>query len=352
MKKILNICLMMLCVAAFAACSSSDDEPLGELKIVKSDTNLTSVGGQASIQFSASAGTVTATSDADWCKVSEVTDTEVKLVVDPNTDYVGRNALITLSDGMTKQNVSLIQAGAVLVYDRGEQWQHVGNEASEIEVELYGSFSCQVTIPEYAKSWLSSKPSEDGKKLIFKAEENTDGTPRGCIAKVVSGDRTLEYEIYQYDVENITGSWKGQYDSALDGKGHGLSNVAIAGPLANGYYTITGLIDGLAIPVAAIYSDGIFAVPVQYVGQLAQSQFLYFGLLDPETQIYWTSNQFIGLVPMVLEDGTFILNFTDAGGLQGAQAAGFLFGVFPTKSTSGEADGYIEAYLNCLLYKG
>ena len=118
MKKVINIILIMCCILATGC--SDDDNVSSTLKIVKADVNIKAAGGNASIEFQ-SALPVEVTVDAEWCKVAEQTAHQVMFSVEANTGFPGRTALITVSDGMEKQTLTLVQEGAVFVYNESER---------------------------------------------------------------------------------------------------------------------------------------------------------------------------------------------------------------------------------------
>ena len=112
MKKVINIILIVCCVL-IAGCSD-DDNASSTLKIVKADVNIKAAGGDATIELQ-SVLPVEVTVDAEWCKIAEQTTSLVKFSVEANTDFPGRSALITISDGMEKQTLTLVQEGAVFI---------------------------------------------------------------------------------------------------------------------------------------------------------------------------------------------------------------------------------------------
>ena len=106
MKKVINIILIVCCVL-ITGCSD-DDNVSSALKIIKADVNIKAAGGEASIEFQ-SASPVEVVVDAEWCEVTEQTASLIKISVEANADFPGRSALITISDGMEKQVLTLVQ---------------------------------------------------------------------------------------------------------------------------------------------------------------------------------------------------------------------------------------------------
>ena len=347
MKKVINIILIVCCVL-IAGCSD-DDNASSTLKIVKADVNIKAAGGDATIELQ-SVLPVEVTVDAEWCKIAEQTTSLVKFSVEANTDFPGRSALITISDGMEKQILTLVQEGAVFIYNESEQVQRVDNEGASLPVEVYGSFPCEVTISEADRSWLSYVPAEDGKGGSFVVAKNTTGAMRGSIVEVTCGERTYSYAIMQYDVVDLLGIYQGQYISLLDQQTYGLSNVVISGPDASGVYTIDGLLEGeTGCAIKATYENNMFSIGA---GQKLKAYDevptfdIHFGLMNLSARSYWTSEYTVGLVPVFVEGAGIGLSFEDNGGMPNT-FAGLSFSLF-------RGDTYYDDYeilLRCLLYR-
>lgn len=347
MKKVINIILIVCCIL-ITGCSD-DDNVSSALKIIKADVNIKAAGGEASIELQ-SMLPVEVTVDAEWCKVTEQTTSLLKFSVEANTDFPGRSALITISDGVEKQLLTLVQEGAVFVYNESEQVQRVDNEGASLPIEVYGSFPCEVTIPEADKSWLSYVTADDGKGGSFIVSKNTTGTMRGSIVEVTCGNRAYSYAIMQYDAADLLGTYQGQYISLLDQQTYGLSNVVISGPDASGIYTIDGLLEGeTGCAVEAVYKNNMFSVSAgqklkAYDGNPAFD--IHFGLMDLSARPYWTSEYTVGLVPVFVEGVGMGLSFEDNGSMPNT-FAGLCFSLFTD-------DTYYQDYeilLRCLLYK-
>lgn len=326
---------------------SSDENVLSALKIVKADVNVKAAGGEASVEFR-SALPVEVKVGAEWCKVTEQTETLVKFSVEANKGFPGRSTQIIFSDGVENQELTLVQEGAVFIYNEMEQVQRVANEGASLPVEFYGSFPCEVTIAEADKSWLSYIPAEDGRGVSFIVKKNTTGSMRGSVVKVTCGGRFYTYAVMQYDAENLVGTYKGQYISLLDQQTYGLSHVVISGPDASGIYMIDGLIEGeTGCAIKAVYRDNMFSVSAgQKLKTLRAPLDIHFGLMDMGARSSWDSNHTAGLVPVFLESGGMGLAFQDNGGMPNT-FAGLSFSLF-------NGDRYYNDYeilLRCLLYK-
>lgn len=349
MKKVINIFLFVLCITAISC--NDDDSVTPDLSIIYTDTNLKAIGGEASIQIQA-IGEVKATSDVEWCKVTVVTTEIVKLSVDENKDYPGRSAQIIITNGNQTKEVTLIQEGAILIYDKYEQVQSTNNKAAVLPIKLSSSFPIQVIIPEKNQSWLSFTPSTDGGNFIV--SENNTGEARGSDVIVTAGERTLTYQIMQYDAQNFIGDWKGTYVS--QGKQISLPEVSISAPDENGLYTISGLYKTSLYDykIQANYQNNMFNVSA---GQAVGSNFssglplsVYFCIVDGMGLPLFTADNSIGLIPVLLSDGSFILAFADNGGVPGGVATKISFAGFMGEPSLDSFQGNIRILSNCFFF--
>lgn len=102
MRKFFNIFLFVLCTIAIAGCNDTESSE-SKLEIKAVNTNFQAPGGKGYIQLQ-STGNITADVDADWCVLKEVNPNEVVFEVKENTGYSGRNALLTISNGVEKRH--------------------------------------------------------------------------------------------------------------------------------------------------------------------------------------------------------------------------------------------------------
>ena len=114
MKKIINLFIVLLGILVFAACSDNIDNPYAKestISIVKSNLVFPARASNGVVEFH-SQGTVSASSNATWCKTSVIGDT-VKVAVEQNNNNDGRSTVVTLRNGNDSVNVPLVQAGLV-----------------------------------------------------------------------------------------------------------------------------------------------------------------------------------------------------------------------------------------------
>lgn len=102
MRKFFNIFLFVLCTITIVGCNDTESSE-SKLEIKAVNTNFQAPGGKGYIQLQ-STGNITADVDADWCVLKEVNPNEVVFEVKENTGYSGRNALLTISNGIEKRH--------------------------------------------------------------------------------------------------------------------------------------------------------------------------------------------------------------------------------------------------------
>lgn len=350
MKKVINIFLFVLC---FTVISCHDDDTISpSLTIIQTDLNLKAIGGEASIQIQAT-GEVKATSDVEWCQVTEVTTETVKLSVQENRDYPGRSAQIIITNGSQTKQATLIQEGAILTYNKAEQIQSTNNQAAVLPIKLSSSFPIQITIPEKNKSWLSFTHSTDGSGGSFIVSANNTGKARGSDVTITSGERTLTYQVLQYGAENFVGSWKGTYVN--QGSQYSLPDISISAADENGIYTISGLYKTSVYDykVQATYQNNMFVITGQEVGVYVSSivpMNVYFCIVDNIGFPLWTADNSIGLIPVFLSDGSFVLAFADNGGVAGEVVSKISFAGFLGDPSLDTFQGHLRLMSNCFFF--
>ena len=118
MRKLFNIFLFVLCIVAIAGCNDTESSEF-KLEIKAVNTNFQATGGKGYIQLQ-STGNITADVDVDWCVLKEVNPNEVVFEVKENTGYSGRNALLTISNGVETEAFNIWQYEADLIFCKDE----------------------------------------------------------------------------------------------------------------------------------------------------------------------------------------------------------------------------------------
>lgn len=311
MKKILNLYLIIFCTLFVAGCSCDDDATSVKLAIVKSDLDIKASGGVGSVEYVAT-GTVEATVNVDWCQVTEVTGTKVTVSVDANTGYPGRSAQLVLTDGVSTQQVTVLQDGAVWVYDKAETELRAGNEEEELPVEMSSNLPIEVIIPDEAKDWLSYRLTDEG--FSFVVEKNETGSIRGTRVKVKTGERETSYTVMQYEVTDLLGEWGGvayMLGMGLNGPVAFSPNPTITESAGeyNLFLPMEPVFENPAIGVRMKmeYNNGMFLVPIPQVQNFTMSGF-YPILTAADDQSYYYSGQTLVIAPVLLDDGSVVLS--------------------------------------------
>ena len=304
MRKFFNIFLFVLCTIAIAGCNDTESSE-SRLEIKAVNTNFQATGGKGYIQLQAT-GNITADVNADWCVLKEVNPNEVVFEVKENTGYSGRNALLTISNGVEKKAFNINQSGAVFIFGKDEWMLRTDNKAATLPIKLQSSFDYTIDIPAEAKEWLSFE--QNAKGINFKVKENTSGKMRGAIVNVAAKDRSASYQVIQYDVDELTGTWQGMFS---DGQmNYGLKDVIIEKQ-----------------------EDGTYLLSIEIL-----SSDLYY-VKDPSVTI--------SLGPVMLTDGTFVFAFS---GIKESDPFGFVFRVYEDAKLQKVIDN-LSIFINCILFK-
>ena len=288
-------------------------------------------------------GNITADVNADWCVLKEVNPNEVVFEVKENTGYSGRNALLTISNGIEKKAFNINQSGAVFIFGKDEWMLRTDNKAATLPIKLQSSFDYVIDIPAEAQSWLSFE--QNAKGINFKVKENTSGKMRGAIVNVTAKDRSTSYQVIQYDVDELIGTWQGMFS---DGQmNYGLKDVTIE-KLGNGTYQLSNMLTGLPYKLKAKAVDNCLALEAgQNLGVFENNSYLSFEILSSDLYYVKDPSVTISLGPVMLTDGTFVFAFS---GIKESDPFGFVFRVYEDAKLQKVIDN-LSIFINCILFK-
>lgn len=212
MKKIINLFIVLLGILVFAACSDNIDNPYGKestISVVKSNLVFPARAANGVVEFH-SQGTVSASSNATWCKTSVVGDT-VKVAVDQNNNRDGRSTVVTLHNGTDSVNVPLVQGGLVFQLSVSS----VIN-SSDLAASFTYAMSANLDFNVLsAPDWITVSNTEDSLKVSMSA--NTTGHLRSDYVKYNVGSYKDSIKVVQGDFDtDLAGDY---YLVSLDGDG-------------------------------------------------------------------------------------------------------------------------------------
>mgnify|MGYP000101126471 FL=1 len=336
MKKLLNILILSLCV--WLTGCNDDDTDISLLKVVQSNATFKAAGGEGFIKIEAT-GSITASSDADWCVIKDVTNEMVTFDVKENYDYPGRYAQIIIRNEESNQKVAVTQEGAIIIYDENDLEQATGNEESSLIIALAGSFPFEVTIPEAARNWLSYKLVDEGIRFDFK--KNTTNAARGTQVQITNGTRTASYVLMQYDAENLLGSWVATFIRNWQGSNeNGRGPATIKAGEKEGTYLISFPNSSMfPMTLTATYENHGFKIAAgQYQSETEVENeadgtnttlYVYSGLASTYRS-YWSDSQSVNLAPS-MSNGEIVLTLHDNGSVAGVTIEDLLLGFFIEK---------------------
>ena len=263
--------------------------------------------------------------------------------VKENTGYSGRNALLTISNGVEKKAFNINQSGAVFIFGKDEWMLRTDNKAATLPIKLQSSFDYTIDIPAEAQEWLSFE--QNAKGINFKVKENTSGKMRGAIVNVAAKDRSASYQVIQYDVDELTGTWQGMFS---DGQmNYGLKDVSIE-KQEDGTYLLSNILTGLPYKLKAKAIDNCLAFGAgQNLGVFEDNLYLSFEILSSDLYYVKDPSVTISLGPVMLTDGTFVFAFS---GIKESDPFGFVFRVYEDAKLQKVIDN-LSIFINCILFK-
>lgn len=349
MRQTFSIYVILVCIAFLYGCSN-DEDTISGLDIVSVKLDFPAQGGEGYIQFQSLGEDAVVKLNEDWCMIKETTADKIILQVAGNYDYIGRNAILTVTTGLDEKSFNINQAGAVFAHNEDEWLIRASNSAGRFPLSLYGSYECIVDIPVEAQEWLSFEPSTDDKGGTFVVKENTSGTWRATNVHVTSGDRFTDYQIIQYDLnELMLGSWNMLFTDVNLGSAQ-FPEVEIA-KNADGTYTLSNLVPGSPYTLKATAVDNCLSFPAgQLVGSFTDevgTAFVAFRLISADMMFVSDPNVSISLGPVYSADGTLMLTF---GRVRSNDPIAFTLSLYEDEALTVYSDELLT-FLNCMMYK-
>ena len=347
------ILLLSACCLLTTACDKENDETAQGFRVMKADVDLVAGGGTVEVALQAT-GELTAVSGADWCRVIEVTNEKITLLVRANYEYTSRATQVTVSDGNSEQKIVVTQEGNIFAPDSDQQVIRLGNAPSQTIVRVNSSFDFKVSV-QRGIDWLEvpAASKEDGFLLVLK--ENKTGNPRACQLLVSTNEgRKFFYYVYQYEVTDLLGAWGNsriyvKWDTKDIEDAYPLSATEISKNVDGEGYTIKMSLANTpaaqylkdpakaTVSLQATFENGSFVVPIgaaqkdftvveEVADEVAEGasdgtsdnragvvlQTLYGFSVAASSNIYSKGN--FGFAPVLYQDGSVGISFQDVAG--------------------------------------
>lgn len=349
MKKIYNLLLILGCLFCITSCGDDDyDYKAPEsLSVEKADLYFSSAQGTGSIEVAATNNMpLTATSSVDWCTVTVSGNTVTATVVD-NFALESRAGQIKLDNGTASTILSVTQEGLVMTYNKSELGHAFSYEGGSATVAFSSTSGYTVEIPADAQNWLSYTADKENGKLTFTAKASTEKTPRGAAVKVIVGTNVITYNIGEYEMQDVAGTW---HVTLVDGDGNPLGgniNVVQDEEEPSIFY-LAGVSSFADLPV--IFSDGtIRAIAGLKMGTYAGFN-IYTAVLTEGGFVNWsTDSQYVAYPTSI--NGKFTLVFGDNGSVEGDVVNGFAYWAFAGNPSNANSKGWLEQFNNIVLSK-
>lgn len=349
MKKIYNLLLILACLFCITSCGNDDyDYKAPEsLSVEKADLYFSSAQGTGSIEVASNNNMpLTATSSAEWCTVS-VSGNTVTATVTDNFGMESRAGQIKLDNGTASTILSVTQEGLIMSYNKSELGHAFSYEGGSATVSFSSSSTFTVEIPADAKGWLTCTEDKENGTLTFVAAPSSDKTPRGAAVKVIVGTNVVTYNIGEYEMQDVAGTW---HVTLVDGDGSPLGgNIKVAQDEEEPtIFYLQGVSGFTHLPV--IFSEGTLrALAGLKIGTYAGFN-IYTVVLTEGGYLNWSTNSQYVAYPTSI-DGKFALVFGDNGSVEGDVVNGIAYWAFSGTPSSANNKGWLEQFNNIVLSK-
>lgn len=197
--------LLGLMASVLISCGDDDPvgyEPAGEtISIVSNDLIFPAEGRTATLEVEAP-GVLEASLSADWCTAS-VSGHVVMVTAQPNFDFDGRTALLTLKSGQVTRQLPVQQLGMVLDLPMTVEGLYVPREGGERTVTITHNVPITATSPQ---SWIH--PEFDGNILHVRVDSNVGGHIRRGLVVCECGEYVDTLRLAQFDMmDDVVGSY-------------------------------------------------------------------------------------------------------------------------------------------------
>lgn len=314
MKKIYSIWMFIFCMV-IAGCSDDNENMTSSLKVISSDAAYPSVGGSGVIKIT-SVLPVTVSSSEAWCQATS-SENLIKITVEPNTEIMGRTAMITISSGNEKTRVPVSQSGDVFDTNMTDYDFLDGGQTIAFDIKS----NWDIVVSGLDEGWLSYKLEND--KIIFTASPLlAEGAFRESTVVVTSGKHVRKLIFSQANLQ-------GEYQMLFTYRNVRYpGNCTIAKTEKLNQYKLTPegtLVDS---PFYLKYRPGELVISF---GQLLEvnenGQYIYLCAFDPAG--YYTFDPAVEYVASlrVMQEGKMTLTFADNGTWSGQKVGGFYYAI-------------------------
>ncbi len=200
MKRVYNICIIVLCCFVLAACDNYDyKEGISSIKVVSAETDIPAVGGTKSIAVE-SANAFSVYAKDNWLNVSSNKDS-IKLIARQNNTRYSRHTTVVIKSGKDSTTVNVSQNGTTFSI----------NESGYVYINNTGttrSYKMKCNVPMIFNSdekWISYRYDNDS--LYVTISSNTTGKLRYGYLKYSYSNFKDSIKIVQFDTKNLIGNW-------------------------------------------------------------------------------------------------------------------------------------------------
>lgn len=213
MKKITYILPVLLFVMMWSGCGDKPEEEVivPALSVSPAQAlNVAATGGNTTILVSTNQSEWNATSDMNWCKITDKTGNRFTITVDPNSSGTSRNAVVNVSSGKASPvKITVTQQGAEPLLSLSpapgtvEFSAAAHNEKFTYTVTTNQSpWEMKVTPTE--TDWCKVTKDAVNNQFTIMADANEDPTPRSAVTVTVSAGNAASLQITVKQKGNTT----------------------------------------------------------------------------------------------------------------------------------------------------
>lgn len=329
MKSKTGVFLFILLIVAFVSCEKESvykpHEP--QLKIKEANIIFDTTGGDGFIELVAP-GSITATSNEEWCQVS-VSGTTVNLTATSNKSMGGRTATITINSLDESISITAIQTASLFWFkDFKSSSLALMSEGGTIATEVRSTHPVTVVSKP---DWLSYKFTNDSLYLTAEAS-----IPRKGSITFISNDRTMTFDIMQFSYAGLLGEWQLDFKNPSNSNKEETEIITFEEKTKNESFWLKGLtITGsnkAEIEVRFNSNSNNLSIDAgQYLMQATDGRYVFLSLRSDAGKYNW-GETLTGKLD-IADDGKVTYSFRDEGNWDGIGF--YLFtGDTPSSSTS------------------
>lgn len=233
--------LSLLSAAALCACSD-DEAPTVPFTITEASLDFSARAAKGYVLVSDASCQASLT--ADWCRLERKADS-ILVYASSNLKPWGRTARLTLTSGQTVKELAVTQLGCYFEVEADPVVHHINDSTSSLSFVVSHTMDYTVSLQGQGMTHAIQ-----GNTLMLNLEPNRTGQPRTARVSLYCPemDATRAFTVAQYTTDDLMGSWTASYTNL---RGEATTRPVQLSKDNAGKITLTGLVEGLTLPISA-----------------------------------------------------------------------------------------------------